>query len=156
MPESMNDEVDEQNSLLKVIKSLETWFRRLVAAGVVAFCATLLVAIGLYVYQDDASQQKLDTLETIRDERSIGACRQDNIQTRKTREFAHDQLVQVFSIFSRAQISPEEIIESRKEQFVKYDAFVNESFPYRDCSKECVIAYLTEAPDCPAPEKFPD
>lgn len=145
------------NPLIVAISSLEKWFRRLAAAGVLAFCATLLVAIGLFIYQDDAADAKTETLTTVRDERSIGACKQENQQTLRTREFAKEQLVQVFSIFSRTQLPPEEVRAAREEQFKRYESFVDVSFPYRDCSRDCVIAYLTpEIPDCPTPSDFPD
>ena len=159
MPESRRvmSEVEETNNRLKeTIKSLETWFRWMAIGGIVAFCSTVLVAFGLFKYQEQAADDKLETLNTIRDERSIGACRQDNIQTEKTRTFAKDQLVQVFSIFSRQQLLPEEIRKERAEQLKEYELFVDSSFPYRDCSEPCVVAYLTEAPDCPAPQEFPE
>lgn len=152
----MNEVEQTNNRLKETIKSLETWFRWMAIGGIVAFCSTVLVAIGLFKYQEDAANDNVETLNTIRDERSIGACRQDNIQTEKTREFAKEQLLQVFTIFSRNELPAEEIRKAREEQFQKYEAFVDSSFPYRDCSQECVIAYLTDAPDCPAPQSFPD
>ena len=131
MVEENKDSENEPNPLITAIHSLEKWFRRLAGAGVLAFCATLLVAIGLFIYQDEAAEAQAETLSTIRDERSIESCQQNNVQVERTREFAKEQLVQVFSIFSRDQLSPEEIREIRKTQFKEYDLFVEDSFPYR-------------------------
>jgi hypothetical protein len=132
------------------ISSLISWFKWLALGCALTVIVVLLVSWGLYTSERDDDKEQAALVDQQRVERSIESCKAYNVDQSRNRTFSLELIPTMASSFFDE--TPAEIEELKaSEGFAAYEQFVAKSYPYRECSRVCVDAYLSSAlEDCPA------
>lgn len=147
----MKNEMEEgEMEAVDPFDSIKRWFKLLAAGMAVALCSVLLTSVALVRYQSQNEAEREEQFLEERTDRAVESCKLYNEDQLRDRDFAHDQLVTIFAVFSRSDHTVAQVEEEREEELAAYDSFVASKFPFRQCTPQCVEALVEpEMKKCP-------
>lgn len=146
---------EKVESPAETIDSIVGWVKTLAIAFVVAVASLFLV--GLITVKGFNNQRNRDREQDVaqRIERTIESCLQYNRDRTVDRIAAHEQIFALAKLSGRDfDISP--VTSEEQERLDAFDKQTSIQYAYRNCSEQCVTAYLSKTiPDC-APSQNED
>lgn len=146
----MTEEGQDPKGESSPFDDLRRWMKVLAGGCCLAVVSLLIVVLVVYNLEKDQRQA-----EKVRDkqallERATENCHTNNEGQTRERNFNREQIVNVITNIDPTPPTPEEVQAFRDSPGLKnYYDFIEESYPYRQCSPECVMAQLDpDTPNC--------
>lgn len=127
---------------LKELKSTKNWLKYGLGALIFLICVLFIIVFSDRNNESNRRQREKDQ----KIEARIETTRLYNVDQTRARAFQIDNILTLIKLGGR---NDPEIVEA-SPQFAQYVAFVNESYPYRQTSVDCVNSLFDpQVPDCP-------